>query len=160
MNTDTPERFDRSKPPPGYMIVSADSQCFRWITARAHGEPCENADQAIHLAWNRHEDEHYPPGMQVFVWPKEKASDPPTSWCIAPHGKRYVAERATEPEARAAAWAWYWRRVAVVTLAERAGCKVPAWPDVLALSDEAVARVERTFAAVADLKLLDQGLTP
>jgi hypothetical protein len=71
---------------------------------------------ALAAAWAHHKAEHDPPGMQVFVWPKEKASDPPTAWCVALRGKvHFAAFEGAEGEttARAAAWAWHDRRRAI-----------------------------------------------
>ena len=51
-------------------------------------------------------------------------------------------------EARAAAWAWYWRRLAAVEAADRKGWAAPGdpldpWPAALTWSDEQVSEVER-----------------
>lgn len=71
----------------------------------------------IVVHWHASKAEHDPPGMQVFVWPKEKASDPPTAWCAALRGKVHFAAfdgDGGETKARIAAWAWYDRRRAIV----------------------------------------------
>jgi hypothetical protein len=76
----------------------------------------DSQDEALSAAWAHYKAEHDPPGMQVFVWPKEKASDPPTAWCVALRGKvHFAAFEGAEGEttARAAAWAWHDRRRAI-----------------------------------------------
>lgn len=91
--------------------------------------------KAIAAAWAHYECERDPPGMETFDY----------RWD-------------TRDAARAAAWAWYWRRVAVgdvlvqgaVSISER-WSSMPAppkrgWPRCLTWSDEQVSEVERWLA--------------
>ena len=138
--TDAPtiERLDRSKPPP-YWTATADRMGGCAIVKDSSGSIMTPGS-----AWVRHEKLYDPPGLQVFVWPREKASDPPTAWCFAPRGQKHVADfegEDGEAKARAAAWAHYWRceELAECLLNQEIG---DFWPDILAWSDEQLANVK------------------
>lgn len=146
------ERLSRTRPPPGYDLLVDGDLYFRWYTLASvaegsRGEPCEEAAQATHLAWNKYEAANDPPGMKV--WCDPFAGD--DVWWFGNEDRAYGEEKREEADARAAAWAWYWQHVAVVGLAERLGFEVPSWPDALALSDEVVSRVERAFTWLAKI---------
>lgn len=104
--------LDYTKPLPGFDPQTLErSLQMTVITAGVWGP------RALAAAWSYYKREHAPPGLQVFVWPKEKASDPPTAWCVALRGKVHFAAfegDEGEGEARAAAWAWHDRRRAIV----------------------------------------------
>lgn len=113
--------LDYTKPPPGYRIDEQDGE-FDWYLGDDVSPDNGNASvitteaEALRQAWEDYKNEHDPPGMQVFVWPKEKASDPPTAWCVALRGKvHFAAFEGAEGEttARAAAWAWHDLRRAI-----------------------------------------------
>lgn len=110
--------LDYTKPPPGFDPQALERSLRMTVLTAGVWGPC-----ALAAAWAQHKREYDPPGMQVFVWPKEKASDPPTAWCVALRGKVHFAAF-TEPEAdacrpdaeteaRASAWAWHDRRHAI-----------------------------------------------
>ncbi len=145
MTQDTIERLDYSKPPPGYRVSPPEDDGLSFAD---HAE-------AMSDCWMEYKAEHDPPGMEVFCWPKEKASDPPTAWCVALRGKVHFAAF-TEPEpdacrpnaeteARMVAWAWHDRRHALaarIETGEEYGQDLP-WPRCLTWTDEQVAEVER-----------------
>lgn len=167
-----PARLNRRRPPPGYDLLVDANLCFRWYVCGngptgPRGEACQAADQAIHLAWNRYEAGNNPPGIDL--WPGEFGVEFGVIGDVVAEGVTLggIGDiRPTHPsnetwkEARTAAWAAYWRRVAAVAAAEGARCKFPAWPQALSFTDKAVTQAERTFAAVANLERLDQRLSP
>ncbi len=157
-------RLDRTKPPPGYVVRPDMRGAFGpHPTGPGYEFACGNLirgsydaeAEATAAAWAHYECEHDPPGMETFDYPGGGA--------VFGYVRDGWPEQApggwdTRDAARAAAWAWYWRRVAVgdvivreqVGIGERwAAMPVPpkrAWPRCLAWSDEQVAEVERWLA--------------
>lgn len=156
------ERLDYSKPPPGYTVDG-----LWWshpVPPRPrhphHIGPDDTRNVAkvaaadgLAAAWAHYKNRNDPPGLCITVDPFTGddeywfAADPAPGVFAAtmPGGP---AEN--EAEARAAAWAWYDRRLA---LAERLRCALgdrlgrcdglDFWPVILTWSDEQVAEVER-----------------
>jgi hypothetical protein len=147
-------RLDKSRPPPGYGI----DRCG--IVAHM-GWP-EDGHFTLASAWAHYETRHDSPGMTLEpYWATVSGS---TRWDVQALGQ-CVARFYEEQKARAAAWAWYWRRVA---LADRVGrecslvtetlfrghnvglpsTRVPVevWPCTLTWSEEQVVEVERWLA--------------
>ncbi len=147
--------LDYDNEPPGYDV---------WVSMGNSGWQTGGVRVADNIAdaWSHYKREHDPPGMQVFVWPKEKASDPPTAWCVALRGKVHFAAF-TEPEpdacrpdaeteARAHAWAWHDRRRAIVLDIDEQTCSggkhLGAWMSIaIAWTDAECAEVE-AYAAL------------
>lgn len=189
--TTTIERLDYSKPPPGYEIysdwfndgdspdaagvggalpteywqqwqwlfVDSDDDCGDWFAEEDGG-----AAAAIASAWAHYKAANDPPGLEVFAHPSGGAvfgyerdgypEQSPGGW-------------STQAEARAAAWAWHDRRLALATGWARAyesdgDARLLAavqytgsddamefdnwWPRCLTWTDEQVAEVERWLA--------------
>lgn len=168
-------RLDYSKTPSGYGEIRAvgfEDGTF-WSIGHESGLGFRGGETAdvLAAAWVHYKAHNDPPGMCVFVWPREKAGDPPTAWCVALHGQPHFTAF-TEPEAdacrpdvetqvRAAAWAWYdrrlvlWHRLAqeqAALMAVLVGCSPTwhspdCWPHCLAWTDEQVGQTERALEA-------------
>ena len=163
MTTQPIARLDRTQPPPGYTLTPS---CGVWV-ADKRGDLIREADSfddeadARAAAWDHYEREHDPPGLEVRTlgagWAVSLRGiiDPgpgirtvitgPTPWTMA--------------EARAAAWVWYWRRVAVandldnLSIRDFAGTPrgcVTRWPECLVWLDEQVFTVERWISNGGD----------
>jgi len=115
------KRLDRTRPPPGYTLTPS---CGVWVADERgelirEDESFDDEASAIAAAWAHYEREHDPPGLETW-------EDPEYGWWFFGLGSDFEwyadlqaktgarqnpgAER---KDARAAAWAWYWRRVAV-----------------------------------------------
>lgn len=141
------EILDFSQPPPGH------SDCAI----------CESEADGPGRAWAHHRARHDPPGFRVSLW---------ESWSPAPAAISFFAWEFETPglivksekfgdlaEARAAAWDWYERRLALALrfdLGDEGGARVnpvlqdvveaPGWSTwlrILTWTDEQVAEVER-----------------
>lgn len=111
------ERLDRGKPPPNWM----------W-RGECHDDD-EREQQAQIRAWEHYESRHDLPGMDIIRGALEAV---------------YRAAGDLSLLTRAAAWAWYWRRVAVSLAMEASGIEAykSVWPDCLAWPDKTVAHHE------------------
>jgi len=178
--TQTIARLDRTQPPPGYHVGYYDGW---WWSTRQSDEPFDgnesplaSREAAIAAAWAHYERANDPPGLcpgrlgGVLNSDLERADyDPRVERWIWTGvfravngiltGSGEVSEGRAWPtmaEARAAAWAWYWRRLAlsrrlcdegpmgvVVTEGRALACGVDHWPRCLAWPDEQVSAVER-----------------
>lgn len=160
------ERLDRTQQPPGY-VVEHDGPDGRWYWDDTSGMPrCagykDSRDNAIAAAWAHFEAANDPPGMVVY--------DDPFSggdvWWWGDEDRAYSDEPCdSDDQARAAVWAWYWRRVAVADKVEfgdpdgdpddfpraQDDGVGPIWPRCLAWPDEQVAEVERWLAEGGEL---------
>ena len=165
MTTQPIARLDRTQPPPGYSKPRACG--FEDGTFYVVAAPCgvswrgEHVAEVVAAAWAHYEREHDPPGLEVRTlgagWAVSLRGiiDPgpgirtvitgPTPWTMA--------------EARAAAWVWYWRRVAVandldnLSIRDFAGTPrgcVTRWPECLVWLDEQVFTVERWISNGGD----------
>ena len=138
--SETIERLDYTKAPPGYNIVSdVDGYLFRdkggnmYRSAGHHLGGDWRKDVALVKAWSHYKREHDPPGMMV----EEVESEAPEidGWGFTVGNQQWSADW-NKVEARAAAWTWHDRRH---TLAERDKALHPnvkaAFADYLAMSD-------------------------
>lgn len=184
--TQTIARLDRTQPPPGYTLTPS---CGVWVADEGgalirEDESFDGEASAIAAAWSHYERERDPPGLcpgrlgGVLNSDLERADyDPRVERLIWTGvfravngiltGSGEVSEGRAWPtmaEARAAAWAWYWRRLAlsrrlcdegpmgvVVTEGRALACGVDHWPRCLAWPDEQVSAVERWLAEGGDL---------
>lgn len=139
--TDSVERLDRTQPPPKMWVDWNEGAAWCWgndgegYRGWVDDSEADAHAKAIAAAWAHYECEHDPPGMETFDY----------RWD-------------TRDAARAAAWAWYWRRVAVgdvlVQVARFGGAGIDdqrslmltGWPRCLTWSDEQVSEVERWLA--------------
>ena len=175
--TPAAERYDFSEPPPGYEVGCAQDDEERLalvgsplysvrldgITPWAWNEPtspdlasCGDATtraEAVAGAWAHHKARHDPPGMLMWVAALLAAQELPPD----------------ESGIRAAAWAWYERRLALALrfdLGDEGDAHVnPAlqdvveapgwstWPRILTWTDEQVAEVERRLVAARVVSL-------
>lgn len=152
------ERLDRTQPPPGFDIAHLNEggrDVFRYtrnlvgpagigLLGAAFGEPCERREQAIHLAWNRHELEDDPPGMCTEPIHLDRSE----RWKFRCEGRFYPTEDywLFRDGARSSAWAWYWRRIGLAVALEKfpshpAGSRFLArvddcWPRCLTWTDK------------------------
>lgn len=138
MSEQTVERLDFTGPPPGFKI---DTRGWTVVATGRRGWLGFHATGLTPLtyAWSTYKAENDPPGMrsrgaQVFV------------------GARLVATQNgwTRAQARGAAWAWYERRLALVTRPDFGqvfleGAQGPFWPRCLTWPDEQVASVEEVL---------------
>lgn len=106
----TVTRLDYSKPPPMYRIDEQDSE-WDWSCGDPVNPDDGNASfitseaEALAAAWSHYKGEHDPPGMvvhHVSWWPAALSSQGPLGGDTTSHAF-----------ARAAAWAWYDRRLAL-----------------------------------------------
>jgi len=181
-NTDTVRsvaRCNYSEPPPGFDVWYDDGQredgepdpdCVGFYFARdvlnnevlpADGKPLRTYALAVAAAWALFRTENDPPGLQVAVWPHEKASDPPTAvtfnWLARDVGEPWKVKATpwfegpeAEIDARRAAWKWYDDRLEFepeegCLLEDHDGAPVPAapvWPSCLAWPDRTVVEVK------------------
>lgn len=139
------EQLDYSKPPPGYRIAWRTHGAREWVFAvdgRDALEQFASEVDAITAAWSH----------------AKVAADPPGVMHCGPLAL-YVTFGPGLPKflSRAAAWAWYDRRLALAHTGV-------AWPLVLTWSDEACAAAEANNArldridAVLDGKLQEEAL--
>lgn len=143
------EMLDYSKPPPGYRIDDVDATAGLAVSRHA---------------WAHYKAEHDPPGM----WTEYEADDPhfepdgageQSFGVTLANGQRLTldSDGSSGPDdgrdhARAAAWAWHDRRLALTAQLEAAGIdgvlmrvmeRAGPWPRCLTWSDDQVAEVER-----------------
>lgn len=114
------ERLDYSKPPPGYTVgdeLEEDAPLFTW---RWDGEWMGREDEktdALAAAWAHHKARRDPPGIQVhFIAGRGylvQVFDHPAGESPDNHVGPTYEPLADLASARAAAWAWYDRRLAV-----------------------------------------------
>ena len=124
-------RLDYSKPPPGYST---------WTYKGATLYQAPNGEQIgpRSAAWAHYKAHNNPPGMRSDSYGYGQDTVAQTWWVM--HNLEADADAA-----RAAAWAWYDRRLA---LADRLVVQFhedqrPAWPHCLTWPDDQVAEVER-----------------
>ena len=115
------ERLDYIKPPPGFTVFASDNS------------PVAKFYDPLKEAWASYRARHDPPGIDVA-----RAHGHPIPWW-AYRERLCLLGRDSEAEARAAAWAWYDRRLALAHTGV-------AWPLVLTWSDEVCAAAEANCA--------------
>ena len=129
------ESLDYTMPPPGYR--TRKRYCWQWVRddgVVGAGE-WDNEDVATAAAWAHYKREHDPPGVLTFG-----PLGPNQSWLWtllsgASHAESWAGDQA---QARAAAWAWHDRRLA---LAERDG-NILLWSAYLSMTDDEVTFAE------------------
>lgn len=156
------QRLDYSKPPPGYGVAD-NTQAFRAPDGPL-GSPgtWRSAADGLLAAWAHYKASNYPPGIEVtddglFGWGFQVLRM--RTWPTP--GTRPVREfhviDGGQQEARAAAWAWYDRRLELAERLDHARSidalgvveplarplPPPRWPHCLTWSDDVVADVER-----------------
>ena len=128
------ERYDFSRPPPGYFREPGTE-----FVRQGHGKR-----RTLTEAWARWKTRRDPPGMEV------QAGASGQSWGWGPHnivvGDRkhgqWFTGAASEEKARAAAWDWYLRRLAIVVALEFVGVTLDLWPAALLWTDEDCAAID------------------
>ena len=145
--SETIERLDYTKAPPGYNIVSdVDGYLFRdkggnmYRSAGHHLGGDWRKDVALVKAWSHYKREHDPPGMMV----EEVESEAPEidGWGFTVGNQQWSADW-NKVEARAAAWAWHDRRLALSLRDEaRLGFPIFTMAGYLALTDAQVEHAE------------------
>ena len=124
-------RLDYSKPPPGYST-------WTYKGATLYQAPNGEQNGPRSAAWAHYKAHNNPPGMRSDSYGYGQDTVAQTWWVM--HNLEADADAA-----RAAAWAWYDRRLA---LADRLVVQFhedqrPAWPHCLTWPDDQVAEVER-----------------
>lgn len=164
--TQTIARLDRSKPPPGYEIrdtsyEDGDSEVggygviieeWSWL-ADGYTDSAASREICIADAWLHFEEDNDPPGLVVWCDPFSGGD----VWWFGDEDKAYSPEHhQTESEARAAAWAAYWRRVAVSLAMEASGIEAykSVWPGCLAWPDNTVAHHESAMRLIGASEVL------
>ena len=119
------QRIDYSKPPPGYTVrfedssgANGDGPPLWWYGAPHYLASMGSEAEALSAAWANHKAHNDPPGMWIErVRPPEYAPRGTTSvwWTYYAGGGGLLCLFAKPDEvvARAAAWAWYDRRLAL-----------------------------------------------
>lgn len=160
--------LDYSKPPPGYVCAGRfwhkediDDTQFLLDSASGFAEAPAMSSCAARIAaglaaaWAHYKAHNDPQGMRTRPWGLggwvfhfSLSIEPklgPRTVMVGDDGQPY----ASEADARAAAWAWHDRRLALadalgmVTMPSSAGVRTPFWPRCLTWPDEQVAEVER-----------------
>ena len=179
--SETIERLDYTKAPPGYNIVSdVDGYLFRdkggnmYRSAGHHLGGDWRKDVALVKAWSHYKREHDPPGMMVEEVESVRAAilllglpiamldelEAPEidGWGFTIGNQQWSADW-NKVEARAAAWAWHDRRLALAARLARGftivtgpttSAFVQVWPGCLAWTDEQAAEVECHMQAEND----------
>lgn len=156
-------RLNRSEPPPGYDVRESEVW-IGWIWQRGD-DTCRPAREsraaAIKAAWAQHQERNDPPGLTVHRFDADDAAG--VTWAVqvldcpidGPRPPGPGVNWATPRDARAAAWAHYWRCVNLVEqalkAAQRRGFEVGAgsdWALCLAWPEEQLAREERELAEI------------
>lgn len=146
------ECLDYSKPPPEYTVQElcilgrVSATVYVWETTIGgvvwRGEQCERPEQALHLSWAHYKSRHDPPGLRLHC----EESQPDDLWTVTVGDANDIpGQWISDTAARAAAWVWYDRRLALATSLDSHGLDI-YWPRCLAWSDEQVDAVERWLA--------------
>lgn len=123
------ERLDFLKAPPGFQVADLPAHLQRTIETAGVWGP-----NALSVAWAKYKAENDPPGLPLFS------------------SGRVMEWYGGAAEARAAAWAWYERRLDLAVKLERLAdfmlsigthTNFNPWPRGLTWTDEQVAGVER-----------------
>ncbi len=151
------KRLDRTRPPPGYTLTPS---CGVWVADERgelirEDESFDDEASAIAAARAHYEVENDPPGLQTW----NEAEGPPGGvWMIGVLGESgHFADYRSQAEARADAWAHYWRRVAVSLDLDGENGPAESWPErcawplPLTWPDEQVSAVERWLAEGGEL---------
>lgn len=137
------EKLDFSKPPPGYEVAvdgefsefAGGGETWGWTSedGKCHGSICESEEEAIDEGWEDFKAHSDPPGLEVYHEPEGQLG----VWMVrALDEAGHFADFRSETEARAAAWAWYERRLALVERLEGEGVQLDMWPAALVWTDE------------------------
>lgn len=159
----TIDRLDYSKPPTEYLVHDLNDDGWWWrIDEPEDGctSSYETEADCRAAAWAHYKAHNDPPGMSVVPRTLRQGSVEQQVWCftpavdVAPEWSWSVEEA----QARAAAWAWYDRRLAVTEKLDRARSDAEAhrgvelrsrplpphhWPRCLTWPDVQVAEVDR-----------------
>jgi hypothetical protein len=153
-------RLDRSEPPEGYQVGRGQWSCPAAVQpGTIQGKPWTSArfcteGQELECAWTHREARQDPPGMRVEVANGVATAGVATAWVDCdPSGPVPAWRRrgGIEADARAAAWAWYWRRVDLANRLDASPLGMPGtkrgngW---LEWTDEDCEKVERALAEV------------
>lgn len=144
------QRLDYSKPPPGYRVEADSLGIWGWEGGGDCFDSVVGEGDARASAWAHYKASNDPPGM----WSGQARGEHPGGYGYAlmesSHEHPLEADFERIDEARAAAWAWYDRRLALAErlssgLGDRLGrCDgLVLWPVILTWSDEQAAEVER-----------------
>lgn len=121
-------RLDFSKMPPGYVMA-------RGRLILPDGTESVSDDREAHTlaaAWAKYKARHDPPGMVTREW---TGPDKAWLWAVAAAPERRGVA-GSQPEARAAAWAWYERRLSLVRALEDVGLQLDLWPAALSWTED------------------------
>ena len=130
-------RLDFSAPPPGAEVAPLPPHLRRTIETAGVWGP-----RALAAAWTKYKAEHDPPGMETREW---TGPDKAWVWSVVAMPERRGLVGA-QPAARAAAWAWYERRLSLSLhpMMRPIGTSPEgwAWRLILTWSDEDVSAAE------------------
>ena len=149
------ERLDYTKAPPRYRLVrDVDGFLFIDASGKRHASAMHNLggdwreDFALARAWAQYKREHDPPGMRTRPWGGGgwavcyrlgvEQVPGPRSVIVQDDGSMW----ASETDARAAAWAWYDRRLAIAAGFDALGSDPWPWPECLSWSDKQASTAE------------------
>ena len=152
-------RLDYSKTPSGYRLLSAGGP-YWWGNNAVWLDSSGDRTIAISDAWAHYKRHNDPPGLTVAWEPADEHRDPdgagdwevtlisPTGtttvvWWRSVEAKGAVVEIGTvSVAARAAAWAWYDRRLAIAAGFDALGSDPWPWPECLSWSDKQASTAE------------------
>lgn len=135
------DRLDYSKPPRLYLERASDPQVEAGLYAAPTYETCYvgmTRGDSLLAAWAHYKASNDPPGMCI-----EEVAGADVAWrwvVVADRERRFLA--GTQMSARAAAWAWYDRRLQLANLGS-------PWPFVLTWSNDECADEARRYWEVS-----------
>lgn len=141
------QRLDYSKPPPGYRVEADSLGIWGWEGGGGCFDSVVGEGDARASAWTHYKAHNDPPGLDVNAWGFGRRGTDAAWW-------RPLFSDAALASSRAAAWAWYDRRLALAEqLSSKLGNRLGRcdglvlWPVILTWSDEQAAEVERWSTA-------------
>lgn len=125
-------RLDYSKPPLGYLVHDLNDDGWWWRVDEPEDgctSPYETEAEAVAAAWVHYKAHNDPPGIEV------------DGGAFYPQGYTGYLQ-CDGSDARAAAWTWYDRRLAIAAGFDALGSDPWPWPECLSWSDKQASTAE------------------
>ena len=164
------QRLDYSRPPLGYLVHDLNDDGWWWRVDEPEDgctSPYETEAETVAAAWAHYKAHNDPPGLSasegididddwhgadlpwVVSYDPRLSSDPDVQQALRELSLSNVfwvectgALFGTEERARAAAWAWYDRRLAIAAGFDAIGSDPWPWPECLSWSDKQASTAE------------------